>query len=372
LEYEPPEAGAALRAVPIARDEALYRLGDSLLHTDPGLAAGAEWHFQEALRLNPRHARAHAGLAQVRAGRDRFEEAFAGFETAMRIDPADDWIPLLFAYALIDHAVPGGISRYEMRDEPLPQLARARELFQRSTRRNPEIGEAWAGIGQTYLSIRGDVTAGIEALEKAHRLLPAREDVVTNLASLHARGGSRDRARDLVDRILLRSADPATRSAGAEILFRGDLKVAADLIAQGKIEEGMKRLRALRDGTQDPALRDEVDRHLREMEATEESNRQIALYNAAIEQANRHDYDGAIARLEKLLARPVDLQVKTDAEKLLGRLRQVRIFNRAVNQVNTGDLSGAAALLREILRNPLDPDIGKRAGDLLAEIERRR
>jgi hypothetical protein len=64
--------------------------------------------------------------------------------------------------------------------------------------------------------------------------------------------------------------------------------------------------------------------------------------------------------------------VKTDAEKLLGRLRQVRIFNRAVNQVNTGDLSGAAALLREILRNPLDPDIGKRAGDLLAEIERRR
>jgi len=371
LEYESQDSEVSPRATPIGRDEALYRLGDYLLHTDPALAGAAASHLKEALRLNPAHGKAHAALAQVRVDEGRFDEAFAGFETAMRIDPADDWTPLLFAYALLEQAVPDGITRYELTDDPPPQLSRARELFQRSTRRNPDIGEAWAGLGLTYLANRRDVSAGIEALERAHRLLPAREDIVANLATLHTRGGAGDRARELVDTILLRSVDSAIRAAGAEILFRGNLEKAAALIDKGKVEEGMKRLRALRDGTQDPALRSEADAYLRALEDTASKNRQVALYNAAIDRANRQDLPGAIARLEQFLSDASDPKLKKEAETLLGKLRQIAIYNRAVGQVNAGDPAGAAALLREILRDPHDPDTARRARELLTEIETR-
>ncbi len=369
LEYESPEIEDGARAVPMGRDEALYRLGDFLLHTDAAQAGAAASHLQEAIRLNPRHGRAHAALAQVRADQGRFDEAFAGFETALRIDPADDWTSLLYAYALLEKSVPDGISRYELTDAPSPQLARARELFQRSTRGHPDIGEAWAGLGMTYLSIRRDVAAGIEALQKAHRLLPAREDVVINLAMLHVRSGAHDRARELVDRNLLRSADPTVRAAGVEVLFRVDIEVAAALIDEGKIEEGMKRLRTLRDRTKEPALRSEVDSQLRVLEATAANNRQVALYNAAVERANRQDIPGAITRLEQLQATASDPKLKKEAETLLKKLQQVVLFNRATIQANSGDLPGAAALLREILRDPQDPDVARRAGELLKKIE---
>jgi tetratricopeptide (TPR) repeat protein len=242
-------------------------------------------------------------------------------------------------------------------------------MFRRNTRANPGIGEAWAGLGLTYLLASKDVGEGIEALEKARRLLPAREDIALNLATLYARGGARDRARALVDTVLSRSADPAVRSGGSEVLFRGDLEEAAALLDAGRADEALRRLRALREATADPALRGEVDTHLRTIEATMETNRHIALFNTALERANRQDYAGAVPLLEQVVAQASDPGLKTEAQTLLSRLRQTLLFNRAVRTANAGDPRGAAALLRQLLREPVDPEIGRRARALLRDLE---
>jgi tetratricopeptide (TPR) repeat protein len=371
LEAAVPEVEDGGRLVPIDRAEALYRLGDFLLHVDADRAAIAADHFLGTLRLNSGHAGAHAGLAQVRARQRRFDEAFAGFETALRIDPADDRTALLYAYALLDRAFPEGITRGRLSDDPPPEVARARELFRRSARSNPGLGEAWAGLGQTYVFGLLDLAPGIEALEKARRLLPAREDIVLNLAILHARSGARDRARELVGGILRRSADPAMRSAGEEVLFHGDLEAAVALVERGKVEEGIRSLRVLRDGTRDPALRREADAQLRALESAVATNREIELYNRAVERANEQDFRGAAALLESFLARASDPGLKREAEALLRQVREVSLYNRAVERANAGDLQGAAALLRQILRAPHDAAIAARARALLAEIEAR-
>ena len=371
LEHASPDLADIGRVAAIGRDEALYRLGDYLLHTEPAHAEAAAAHLTEALRLNPRHARAHAALAQVRSQQGRHDEAFAGFETALRIAPADDWTSLLYAHALLEKAFPEGISRHALTDEPPAQLARARELFQRSTKSNPDIGEAWAGLGLACVLGRSDLAIGIEALEKARRLLPAREDVVVNLATLYARSGDRDRARELVGRILLRSADPAMRAAGNEVLFRGDMEAAAALIQAGKPEEGIGLMKSLRDRTPDPALRSEVEGQLRGLEKTSATNREIVLYNAAVERANRQDVEGAIADLERLVPGLSEPKVRQDATALLVKLRQIALYNRAVKKVNSGDLRGASDLLKQILHDPYDPEMAKRTRELLADIDKR-
>jgi tetratricopeptide (TPR) repeat protein len=371
LEHEAPPAGDDGRVVPIDRAEALYRLGDFLLHVDPARVAKAADHFLEALGLDPRHAGAHAGLAQARAQQRRFDEAFDGFETALRLDPADGRIPLQYAYALLDRAIPHGVSRSRLSDDPPPELARARELFRRSARSAPDLGEAWAGLGHTYAFGLRDLAPGIEALEKARRLLPARDDIVLNLATLYARSGARDRARELVDGILRRSADPEIRAAGEEVLFRGDLEAAVALAESGRVGDGIRALRALRDATHHPTLREEADARLRALEDVAAKNREIELYNQAVERANQQDFPGASALLERFLERVSDPALRADAEDLLKRIRGISLYNRAVERANAGDREGAAALLRQILRAPPDAAMADRARALLAQIEGR-
>ncbi len=71
----------------MGKDEVLAALGDVLAHVGTERAADAEEYFDEALRLNPNQARAHAEFGYLRYSQSRFDESIPFFERAIAIEP---------------------------------------------------------------------------------------------------------------------------------------------------------------------------------------------------------------------------------------------------------------------------------------------
>jgi len=356
------------RVAPMPREEVLYRLGDFLLHVESERLDDAEQHFHAAIRANASHAAAHAGLGEVLGDRRRYSDARAAFEKAIELDPSNQHISLQFAYALVAEALPPGVTRLAIQDTPPPALLRARELFQRTTRASPEIAEAWAGLGATYAYDSGDLGPGIEALEKARQLLPTRVDIVLNLAGLYARNSQRARAQNLVDRVISRSDDAAMRAAGNEVLFRADLAAADALLSKGDTEAGLESLRVLVESAPTPGLKSEVQEHVRAVESHAGRQREVDLYNQAVEKARAKDNDAAMRQLESLLAVATDPEVTEKATRLLKEIREVQSYNKAVERYRKQDFKGAAALLHRILDESKDERLIEAAKDLLVKV----
>jgi tetratricopeptide (TPR) repeat protein len=341
------------RVTPLERPEALYRLGDLLLHSDTGRLADAEAHFREAVRLDPAHAHAHAGLGQALALRGRSAQAKDAFERAFTLAPEDPGIVLKYAMALTDIASPQGSNKVLEAGDVPPDLLRARELFERLTRTSPDLAEAWAGLGATYAYAAGDLAPGIAALERARKLMPSRPDLAVNLCWLYVRNGQHDRARALNDRVISRSSDPAMRVAGRDAVFWAEVDDAVGALkgappAGRQAEEALSRLRRLATTAPTPALRKEVEEHLRESESYSGQRRGIAAYNEAVEKANAGDYDGAARRLEAFLEDSPAPELARDARKLLAEVRAVSLYNGAVEKARRQDYSGALALLNRM------------------------
>jgi tetratricopeptide (TPR) repeat protein len=357
------------RVTPLKRDEVLYRLGDFLLHSGGMRRADAERHFREAIRINPAHGPAHAGVGQILSQRKRYEEAHAAFEKAVELDPSNHFTSLAYAYALIGETFPPGAVRFVPEGNVSPALVRARELFQRTTRAAPEIAEAWAGLGATYVYDKGDLAPGIAALEKARQLLPSRIDIAINLAGLYARGGRRDRAQDLVDRVISGSNDPELRAAGKGLLFRADLAAADALLVNGDIDAGLTSLRALLGSAPSPELKGVVENRLREVEAHVSLSQQVVQLNEAVAKTNAREFDAAEKQLERLLSSRTDPQVTDPARRLLTQVREVKLLQQAVDLANKQDHARAAETLRRLLSQTKDPEMTRRAKDLLADVE---
>ncbi len=312
----------AATTTPMTRDEVLYRLGDFLAHSDQGRLTEAEEHFREALRLNPDRAGAHAGIGFVRDLRGRHEEAAAHYEKALALDPNDYLTCFLYASSLSGTGGTNGISRGALPDATPPGILKARELFARSIRLRPALAEAYAGLGATYSFERGDLSDGIAALEKARRMLPSRMDIAFNLVALYARHGDREKARDLVDDVLGRAGDPAMLAEAREAMVQGDLAAADALLSAGREEEGLRLLEEVVTGTSDPDRKRQLETQVREIRQTLETNRQIALYNQAVDRANRKDYKGAAALLERVAREAKDPGLAKKARKLLADVKR--------------------------------------------------
>jgi tetratricopeptide (TPR) repeat protein len=359
----------AARVRTIGRDEVLYRLGDFLLHTDADRVREAEDHLREALRLNPGLAAAQGDLGQALEARGLRPEAHAAFDKAIALDPADHALALAYAYALSDEAMPPGLTEVHPEKGLPPEIARARGLFQAATAAAPDVAEAWAGLGSTYLYEDRDFAPGIAALERAHRLMPTRLDVTHNLAELYAQSGQRGRAQDLIDRVLDRAEDPAMRAAGRSILFRGDLAEVEALVAKGDTAGAAARLRDLQAAAPGPEEKSLVESRLRDLEQFAGQKSALGQYNAAVARANANDYDGAVAILEKLLATGADPELTTEAKDLLAQMRDVQTVNRAVALARSGDYARATTMLQKVARESKDPKIARQAREIAASVE---
>jgi len=257
---------------PLEHADALFRLGDYLVHQSSKRAPEAEEHFRAVLEIEPGHAGALAGIGYVRDMAGHYDEAGELYAASLERDPDSFATQLLMGLNLA--------KRSEANPEPVeglpPLLSQARSHFRRSAELNPGLGPAYAGFGYTYIPDPGDVGPGIRALEKAHKLMPRRTDTAYNLFLLYLRNGDRGRA-EAIERILLRDADPELADMAREALLQDELLQAEALLAEARPAEAVEIFTRVRDATTDDGLREHLDRYLTRISAVIELLRAVDL-----------------------------------------------------------------------------------------------
>ncbi|HEV8701598.1 MAG TPA: DUF1570 domain-containing protein [Candidatus Polarisedimenticolia bacterium] len=306
------------KVAPMKREEILARLGDLVVHVQPGRPWEAETHYREALKFNPACASAITGLAVLSEKAERYDEAVVQFEKALAIDPDDGMTCFHFGACLARRSALRGMDGG--RDAIPPDVARARDLLGKSIRLRPGLAEAYVEFGRTYFGNGGDLAPAIRHLETARQMLPARADVLASLAMLHARNGDLARARDLVENGLARMNDrealeAARRALSAEEAWRARTSPpAADESSSG---EGTVDDAGVM--PQDPAPLDTV---MPKGAPVGVYNLWVEKYNKAVERANLRDYKGAIDILEGLSREVTDPGLLGQVKTLLQALKR--------------------------------------------------
>ena len=216
---------------PLQKDEIFAALGDLLAHAGVERAADAEAHFQEALRLNPEQARAHAGLGYLRYAQDRPGEAIPFLDKAVAIDPDAVTCYLLARSILKVNGSGAPASGMAPKVGTPPWLARARKLLSSAIELRPRFAAPYVTLGATNILPDGDVAAGIDLLEKARAMLPARMDIAGNLVYLLLRKGDLAKAQALVDKVIEVGGDPEALRSAREALatYRDNLETMQSL-----------------------------------------------------------------------------------------------------------------------------------------------
>ena len=313
----------SIRIDSMDRAEVLQRLGDFLARSDLGREDEAEAHFRESLRMDPRRTATYVGLAYVLDGRKRFDEAASLYERALALHSDDPMAHLYYGESLLKRDASTDPNRSAVGAATPPGIRLAREQFRKAIRLRPDMAEAYAGFGATYVREIGPNAEGIEALEKALSLLPGRSDVVLNLAALYASNGDRDRARAVMEPLLSRTKDPAEVARGREVLLQAEYAQGRALVLKGDSDRGLAIFRKVLTETHDPAVKDALTLQIAAVEKAAETNRQLDTYNQAVDLANRGSYRKAVALLETLLREATDPDVIKSARTLLRELRQL-------------------------------------------------
>jgi tetratricopeptide (TPR) repeat protein len=161
--------------------------------------------FESASATNPNDARAIAGVAETKKFERRWDEADAGYQRALELDPSDWHNHLDRARYLVDRASVEDDRRAERLAEARQRLARVIELA-------PEIPESHAILGVAD-AMSGDLDGGIASLEHALALLPGNAEIEYLLAQLHFRAGHRERAMKLLRSVVHRAHGSPDREA---------------------------------------------------------------------------------------------------------------------------------------------------------------
>lgn len=288
----------------IDRPTLLYELGTFL-----GYVSGAEKesarHFDEALRLNPRHARTLAAKGE--------------FERAIAADPTDAYVHLLYAESLLHPAI-GDFAGVFAPTDP-NKFAKARQLAAQALSLGGDEARARGAIGVSHLA-EADLVAGIAELEKARALAPWRMDYALHLYSMYLRSGIREKAEALFAAALENPRDKQVAFAARNVLLDAETQRANTLAKEGKLEEAAAIVRAIAATIEDPAGRADMERQAKEIESVALVNRHIKMYNDAVAFSNTGKKQAALKVLDELLAVATDAQVVRDAQRLRGELRK--------------------------------------------------
>ncbi len=196
-----------VRITPMRREEVLCRLGDMRAHVALAPGKEVEAMFREALALNPSYASAHIGLGYLKERAAAYDEAQAEYDRAVQIAP-DDYIANFSAGSCLVHRFQAGWRGSDASTAAVQTLVdRMRVLLGKSLSSKPDFAEAYAEFGATYLLDGAGSAAGIRVLEQARSMLPGRTDIVVNLVRLYLAMGQADKARALIDGVLVRSGD---------------------------------------------------------------------------------------------------------------------------------------------------------------------
>jgi tetratricopeptide (TPR) repeat protein len=210
----------------------------------------------------------------------------------------------------------------EVEPDDAPRFRKARALAQRALDLGADPARALGDLGTSYLVEEvADLGPGIAALEKAHALLPNRNDFALHLFSMDRRSG---KSADALFQQLEAARSPQVKFAARAIVVRVELAKTNELLKIGKYDEAAAILRALAASSPDGDTRIDFEHKAAELARTGELNRQIGIYNDAIGLVNKGKYAAARKTLAELLAVATDPIVVRDAKKLQGELKGKR------------------------------------------------
>jgi hypothetical protein len=149
----------------------------------------AHQYFDEVLAARPGDDRARVGKARLAVSANPDPEIEATLEQALASDP-NAWTHLMYGNVLLEWASGAADPAARAR---LAQ--RAREQYVASSELDASIPEPHARYGQTFLLEGQRAGDGLDALERAHSLLPASVEIMSLLAHMHQKLGDAAQAR---------------------------------------------------------------------------------------------------------------------------------------------------------------------------------
>ena len=228
----------------------------------------AEDLYDRALVRVPDHAGALGGLAFLRDLAGRHDEAGVLYGDLEDRPGNRKWPRAFLGHGRHLVARAGG-QPPEVRDARL-DLARGR--LETALELYPDYGEAWFLLGTCELLAEEPHRQGVRALERAHALLPARSDVVSNLARLHARRGEAAPARRWVEGELSVFGDSElvekTRDEVERLLL---VWAAAQAMADDEIDEALGLFDQAIEYARDPRVREAMEAQLLALQEAAES-----------------------------------------------------------------------------------------------------
>ncbi|MFP5286752.1 MAG: tetratricopeptide repeat protein [Thermoanaerobaculia bacterium] len=306
------EADLSLQVLPMAWPDVLTRLGDLLVNIGPEHHEEAAKHFRAALEAKPGHGPALAGLGQIEEEAGRLSEAQAFYEQATRGAPDDFLVQYRYGRNLLEI------------DQSTASLAQARAALAKAAELRPEFGEAWARLGYTWTGAETLPPEAVRAQETAHRLLPSRMDVAHNLAVVYAQTGQRQKAEEVIARMIAARAPDNYVENAREAIVEEDHRRAEDLVGQQKLEEALPLLEQVRDRTQRAEKRTALEARITEIRNVLEFNRFADRYNEAVRLANQGDRKGAIAVLEPLVESTKNPDQARQAREMIEALKELQ------------------------------------------------
>jgi len=283
--------------------EVLTLLGRLLVAKNPPQIDAAAENYRRALDLDPRFARAHAGMGALVELGDHPVEAEAAFARAVALDPKDPWI----RYRL------GAFLFYRT-----TAWQRAIEALEESISLDPTFGPAWAVLAVAYAERRPADSPILETAETAHRLLPSDSEVSRSLLTLRLDADLRDEAQALLEATT--APDSPARKNATALVITNDLLRARQHLVTGDLEAAAARLalaEAEIDGAANPGR---IVLEIREID------RLIlrAGFARSIDDAERLHHDGdsraALGLLDEVLASEPDEQITAEVEALHWRI----------------------------------------------------
>jgi len=188
-------------AKPLTDAEAQAYLGDLLLH---GNHPDAVKYLENALKLDPNLAMAHASLGMLRFREGRTDEARASLERAVAANLQNYLIHYYYAYTLSRRQPEEKASKYtpEQVDKVRHHLKRAIEL-------RPDFPESYNLMAYVSLITGNDVDESIASLKRLVDASPGRIDFTFMLGQLYIRKNDHKMARSLLEQVVKSNATEA-------------------------------------------------------------------------------------------------------------------------------------------------------------------
>ncbi len=181
--------------------DALNNFG--LLAVAEGRPDEAARYFEEAVRRRANYTIALENLGNLYRQQGRLAEAERALDRALRSDPEDPEVN--YSLAML----------FAQKDE----TDRAREYLERALKLRPEYPEALNNLGVLYLRT-GRPAEAISTFQDSIRVAPAFDQPYLNLAKAYFGMGEREKAREILRRLLVRQPDHALARQALEQLSR--------------------------------------------------------------------------------------------------------------------------------------------------------